>query len=966
MALLVMILRKMIKNKWLELSLLLGLILSVALVSSMPIYSSAILQRMLVKDLENLQLDTGQYPGAHWSSIYMGEEIKPEDRQKRVQQVDEYMKNTAMPGFTLPILQYVRERSTDKFQLVPTDTEKVDARVNRIAEISAMTDLEKNIRLVDGRLPAKQPVNGVYEALVVEGALTNLKMVLGNEFTIKNAKTNAPLKIKPVGVIDRKDYDSLYWYNSHLSNYNSTFFIDFDLFEKDFTSNKVVPVRSSYWYFALDYSQMDLNNVKTLISTHKQLEHYLASNFKNYGTKMNALQTIGTYFEKEKKLRIMLWSLNVPVMIMLGFYLFMVSNLIMDRQKTEIAVLRSRGASRWQIMLAYFIEGALLGIVAFIVGPFFGMVFTKILGASNGFLEFVQRAALKVRIDRDAYEYAFYAVASSLFMTLIPAFLATRATIVGHKQQMARKEKKSFWHRFFIDIILIGVSLYGLKNYRDRMSDLMSLGVDSADLKIDPLLFLVPALFILGLGLVILRIYPLFIRLVYWLGRKWWPPSLYSTLIQVGRSSTQYQFLMVFLIITIATGLFSASAARTMNQNTEDKIRYKNGADIVLQVRWENDAPVGGGGAPGAQPAEEQVDLDKVLSGEIVPKRTQWTEPPFQPFTELPGVEHAAKVFVKPGATFEAGSKNGTFTLMGIETDEFGRTAWMKDRLLPHHFYNYLNLIASEPSAVLISKSLAQQQGLKPGDSIMVSWSGVKPHPFVVYGVIDYWPSFNPNPKVTEESVDNKAIAPAFMVGHLQYIQNNLSLEPYDVWIKLKPDAERQQLYDAIAEKKIPVTNIIDTREELRKAKNDPFTLAINGVMTLGFLISVIISFFGFLLYWVLSLFGRILQLGILRAMGISFAQLIGMLITEQILTSGAAIAIGMLCGNATSHLFVPLFQIAFNPTTQVPPFQVTFDPRDSLQLYVVVTFMITVGLFILGYLLSRIKIHQAVKLGED
>ena len=52
--------------------------------------------------------------------------------------------------------------------------------------------------------------------------------------------------------------------------------------------------------------------------------------------------------------------------------------------------------------------------------------------------------------------------------------------------------------------------------------------------------------------------------------------------------------------MTLATGLFSASAARTMNKNIEEKIRYKNGADIVLQTKWENDAPPPQSGPPGS------------------------------------------------------------------------------------------------------------------------------------------------------------------------------------------------------------------------------------------------------------------------------------------------------------------------------------------------------------------------------
>ena len=136
--------------------------------------------------------------------------------------------------------------------------------------------------------------------------------------------------------------------------------------------------------------------------------------------------------------------------------------------------------------------------------------------------------------------------------------------------------------------------------------------------------------------------------------------------------------------------------------------------------------------------------------------------------------------------------------------------------------------------------------------------------------------------------------------------------------------------------------------------------------MTLGFIISMVISFCGFLLYWVLSLSGRVLQFGILRAMGISFRQLILMLIGEQLLTSGAAIGIGLITGNLTSRLFVPMFQLSMQTSNQVPPFQVIFDPRDQLQMYIIVTVMLGTGLLILGTMLSRIKIHQAVKLGED
>lgn len=963
MAILVMIFRKMLKNKWLELSLLFGLILSVALVSSMPIYTEAILQRMLVKELENFQITEGSYPLTYRTGIFFTGET-PKENADSAHSVDQFMHGVG-GRFGLPILQEVNERGTDTFTFAPVDKERVDATVNRNVDIVALSDFESHVKLVDGAMPAKEPVNGVYEVLVVESALTQLKMVLGNEFVIDDERVKNPITIKPVGVINPNDEHDLYW-NTPLSSYGRSFIMNYDMFEKYITNGPDISVRSGFWYFTMEYSRMNMKSIESFLLTHQRIDNYVSNTFSSQAIKAPALGVISKYMDRQEQLRVMLWSLNVPVMIMLAFYLFMVSNLIVDRQKTEIAVLRSRGASRLQILLSYVIEGLMLGAVAYVLGPYAGMALTNMLGASNGFLEFVQRSALIVEVNATAYKYALYAVGFSLLMTLIPAFLATRTSIVGHKQQMARLTKMSFWHKYFIDVVLLGVAIYGLQSFKRRMSDLQSLGLDSASFKVDPLLFLVPALFTLGLGLLLLRVYPLFIRLVYWLGRKLWPPSLYSTLIQVGRSGNQYNFLMVFLMITLATGLFSASAARTMNSNTLEKVRYKNGTDVILNVKWENDAPppmMGGDDMGGAE--EEEVDAPTTTIP-IGPKRVQYTEPPFQVFADLPGVDHAAKVFVKDDAVAQIGKTNAKIKLMGVDTDEFGRTAYFKDGLLDHHFFDYLNLIATEPSAVLISRTMAEQLGVREGDSINVGWNGVNYKPFTVYGIVDFWPTFNPNPQ-QPPSGNQKPDMPMLVVGHLSYIQSAIALEPYQVWIDLKDEPTAKQTFnDALNEKELPIESFVDTGYELTTAKNDPFQMAINGVMTLGFLISVVISFFGFLLYWVLSLNGRVLQYGILRAVGISFAQLVGMLITEQVLTSGAAFLLGAGIGNVTSLLYVPLFQLSFNPTTQVPPFQVVFDTADSTRLYIIVTIMILIGLSILGYLLSRIKIHQAVKLGED
>jgi len=957
-ALFVMIVRKMAQNKWLVSSLFFGILMSVALVGTMPIYSEAILSRMLVKDLENFQIEKGTYPGQHWSMIGFYNETQ-ERRVAMIGEMDRFMEDKASRSFGIPVKELVKERRTKSFNFV-REGDPPDSK-GQSATIRAYSDLSKRVRLTDGRLPSPEPVGGVYEVMLTEQALSRFKIVLDQEFVIKDDSLPGTVKIKPVGVFVKERDDDPYFRNASLSDLGAVFVADEKLFERHFVQGAVVPVVSSGWFFVLDYAKMELRNVNSFLETDEQIRNLVKTKVSAFQSEVTvpAFYTIEQYFERSKQLSKLMWSLNVPVLIMLGFYMFMVSNLIVDRQKNEIAVLRSRGAARWQIVASFAIESLLLCGTAWLAGPFIGVGLTKVLGASNGFLEFVQRSSMTVRLNEDAYLYGGIAAGVAFLMTLVPVLLATRVSIVGHKQQLARLVKTPFWHKAFLDVLALAVAIYGLYTFRNRLKDLQSLGLNSDDLNLDPLQFVMPALFVLGAGLLLLRLYPMLLKLVYWAGRKWWPPSLYATLIQVGRSNTQYQFLMVFLIMTIAIGVFSAGAARTLNENTEDRIRYSRGADVVLQAQWPNDKPPPApmGGPPGAAAASP------------VPKAVHYLEPSFDPYRTLEGVEEAAKFFVKEKASFSALKGMGTATLIGIETDDFGRTTWFPEGLTEYPLYEYLNLIASDPRAVLVSRTLADQREVKVGDTINVGWENVNSQPFVVFGIIDYFPTFNPNPpvgSVVASDSESKNNAPMLIVGNLGRIQFQLALEPYQVWLKLKPGATTSELYDSIEEQKLPISNVVNTREELVKAKNDPFLLALNGILTLGFIISIAVSFVGFLLYWILSLKGRTLQNGIMRAIGLSLRQLIAMLALEQLLTSGVAIMIGVLVGNLASRLYVPNFQIAFNPSSLVPPFKVIFEAIDFMRLYSIVGVMLLIGLGILSYMLSRIRVHQALKLGED
>lgn len=205
----------------------------------------------------------------------------------------------------------------------------------------------------------------------------------------------------------------------------------------------------------------------------------------------------------------MLWILQIPTIVMLAFYLFMVSQLNVEQEKNEIAVFKSRGASSGQIFAIYAVEAGVLGLVTFIAAPFIGMLLCSFLGVSNGFLEFVNRTGLSVKLSLDAFIYALLAVVIFFITTMLPIIPASKLSIVKYKQSKARVVKMSLWEKLCIDVILLGGSLVWYFFTARSIKRLFADGTYVSDGTINPLYFVFSTMFIMGAGASLYKSLPL-------------------------------------------------------------------------------------------------------------------------------------------------------------------------------------------------------------------------------------------------------------------------------------------------------------------------------------------------------------------------------------------------------------------------------------------------------------------------
>lgn len=948
------VIKKMINNRWMSGCLLIGFILVVAMVSSIPIYTDGILQKMLTTDLENYQIQNNVFPG-YYSVKASLKNLDEEERISAYQSLKANLKEHLRPQIPLSSLTETEEILIDYYNTLPAVQREKEPR-KRYISLLAIPNIVEHIELIDGRPFSPRIKNDLVEVIVTENFLQKNNYLPDEVINILDYEESTLIQVKIVGIFVPKDYHDPFWVKK-ISEYDSAIFMHYDLYEKEYIRKQNPLINQVEWNFALDYHEITLKNIGPLLSILEE-HNRLAGKYRRFlEIEFEAVSILIQYLEREKQLRLSLWIIELPVLILLFFYIFMISNLIINNEKNEIAVLKSRGQSTFQVFLIYLWESLILGLIAIICGPPLGYLVCKFMGASNGFLEFVRRTPLAVALNFTAYLYSFFTLFFLIATMMIPTYFATRTSIVALKRQKGREQEIPLWKKYFIDILILLISGYGFYRYQTQQNVLKITGASSIDIGIDPILFLTSTLFILGAGLFFLRIFPLLIKIVHQIGRKLWSPVIYCAILQVGRTGRQGQFLMLFLMFSIAIGIFDANLARTLNRNIEDRNRYKIGADITIQPVWQKEIQL----KLSDEEESRGTGYGSIVEEVTLSAATHFKEPPFGPYARLAGVEKATRVFTK--STGKALLNHGLLSgirLMGIIPHEFGEIAWFRNDLLPYHWFNYLNLLADAPTALLVSRNFQTVNKLQVGDSISFTWGNQGYVQGIIYAFIDYWPTYNPY--VTTSFNSNTYL----IVANLFYLQNKLAKDPYQIWISKQSGVSDEILYEDIREKDLEIEEILSASQEIIIQKNDPLLKGINGALTLGFILIMVVCTIGFLIYWMLSLQGRTLQFGILRAMGLKQRQVVSIVILEQILISGTAIFMGILIGGITSNLFIPLFQLVFSSLEQVPAFIIIASRGDYYKIYLFVSLMLASGLLILRIYIRRLKIGSALKLGED
>ncbi len=946
--------KKIFNNKALMLSLFAGILVAILISCTIPVYSAGISHRMLVTQLENYQNENKLSPGAVIISCSLaafkqetgeGGVVDKFDSSANILNFNyctDYLNTSLFPELYMPeIVKSTSLSTTTMFAGDKRDTNK--SNLNEVV-LCSNDKLTEGVEIIDGRLPSGTLNDkGFVEVIISKATQSNTKFSVGNVIEVGMLKedileeyTDTDLSFEIVGIFD---YVSSAVNPIITNDSGNEIYVDYGLFYNELFVKKNLASKAT-WYFAGDYTKYNLDKIRNTINALDNLN----SNLVVWGIAESAatvtppIDQYQSYFDNVRAINVLLALFYTPILILVVFFIFMLSKFVVENDKNEIAMLNSRGAARKQIVLLYLLQGGLAVVAGILISPLLSLILCRFLGASSGFLEFAQRAPMKIVLSSSAYLFCFFAGVLTILTMLLPVYNAAKIEIVQHKRNRAKST--------VLGTVLLGVLTFvcaGVSAYSYYVLVMQQGGLFTTGGNIQPLAYVFLISFFAFVALFFVLLYPLFLKLILLITKKKLSASIYSAFSRISRMEIREKFIVTFLTLTVAIGVFSSISARTLNGNIQSSIRYQYPCDIITSVKYY--APVG---------SQNQV-LRPYL------------------FDNVEGVE-STKVTLgdEPSVNTRFGKRlNYNLTFMGITPDEFSSIVEWDDTILPQPLSYYLDLIKNQPEGCIISENTAKVLGnVNVGDTVLIRPDATKRGMAVInspiLAIVDAWPTYYADVEAVSGETENNFLV-VVNNSAISRISDNL---PHQVWMNTdKSITELKRLTIERGAQKgtsARLENVINGKREVYLGEINPVRQAVNGSLSLGFIAVMLICAIGFIIYWMISIKSRTLQIGTMRALGMSFKNIFSMIMCEECLLCVSSIVLGVGAGILSGVLFAPLLQSAFTQMGQMPPYRIMFQLTDLIKLAIIIIVLLAVSIVAASIMLKRIKAASAIKLGEE
>lgn len=366
-------------------------------------------------------------------------------------------------------------------------------------------------------------------------------------------------------------------------------------------------------------------------------------------TELPQVKTLSGIRASTNRMETKMLFLRLPVLLLaafvvavVGYYLFLVSGLIARKREYEIAMLRSRGLSIFQIFRLQIIEGAVVILLPALAAPLLAALGIGLAGKLPAFKSLTGGSHLPVELSLFVWIWSGITALLVFFILLSQVLIVARSGISSVDRSRARPDRPPVFQRFYFDILIMILGGFFVWEISTR-------GIAIADrdggVATDVTLLFAPVMLLISTALLMLRAFPVVARVSYSIATRFTSAPLALGFWRLGRDPYWYSWPVLLLILGTGLGVMVGTLGATLERSAREQIFYDNGSNLRI---------LPGGMSTSVHPE----DISEI--------------------TAVSGVNAATMAF-RQIAKFGTTSQGPAFNVLGIESESFSNIAWFRD-----------------------------------------------------------------------------------------------------------------------------------------------------------------------------------------------------------------------------------------------------------------------------------------------
>ena len=398
------------------------------------------------------------------------------------------------------------------------------------------------------------------------------------------------------------------------------------------------------WLLMVDTGTLDARNATFARRSINAMEDRLSTNLFSYRQITELDEALFRYDVRLFFSKLPMFVILILISVVILYYVITLSSLVVEQQRGEIVLLKSRGSSAAQVLSVYVLEGVTIAVLAIAVAPLLAAGVISLLGITPAFSDLSGGELLSVSLSPGAYMMSALGGLLSFAALMVPAVQASRMSVTTFRHQSARPYTQPFYQRYYLDVLLLVIGVLLLRQLSEQGS-VVAVGV-FGEVATDQMLLAVPAVVLVASALVLLRLFPLFMRISSALLSSFLSAGLVLGIWQMARNPTHYARLSLMLILMAGLGIFAASFGGTLQRSFSERALYSTGTDVRLVGTLLN------------------------TRGDSIPMR--------ESYEELPAVEDVSLAFRGFGSDLSKLLAD-SYTMFAVEGEKISEMGWFRD-----------------------------------------------------------------------------------------------------------------------------------------------------------------------------------------------------------------------------------------------------------------------------------------------